>query len=91
MKKCFCCGQHIAQEDCPKCWSGHVRVGTIEFYWNGFLARRVEVAWCAACDNVWLVGLDGDKSPICRDCRERFIHLELGVEKAEPAAAPVAA
>ena len=81
---CYVCGQEVKQIECPKCWSGHTRVGVIEFVWNGYVAKRAEVAWCKTCDFVWIVGADGTYSPVCHDCRRR--HLEIAHDAQEPPA-----
>ena len=86
--RCFFCSAEMAPE-CPNCLSGHVRFGVLEFLWNGFLAKRVDLAWCHSCDLVWLVGADGHRIHICPECRERLLAVE--VQPVEPAAAAIAA
>jgi len=86
-KHCFCCGKEVEQQECPKCWSGHVRAGSVDIYWNGFLAKRVDVAWCASCDFVWIVGSDGGRTPLCRECRERHLSVETGAPRETAVAA----
>jgi hypothetical protein len=75
--RCFFCSTEVPEE-CPQCWSGHVRVGTLEFVWNGYVAKRVDVAWCHNCDAVWVVGADGQRVYVCRDCRARALAVNLG-------------
>lgn len=82
---CYVCGQEVKQIECPKCWSGHTRVGVIEFVWNGYVAKRAEVAWCKTCDFVWIVGADGTYSPVCHDCRRRHLELARPPEPAQVA------
>lgn len=82
--RCFCCGAEVPG-DCPSCWSGHVRVGSLEFIWNGFVAKRVEVAWCRLCDAVWFVGPDGKRTNLCKECRERLLAVHSEQAAAEPA------
>jgi hypothetical protein len=79
MTKCFCCGQEVSTTECARCSSGHVRTSVVEFFWNGWLAKRVEVAWCRSCDFVWLVDHQGTIHPVCRDCRERMLSVEKSV------------
>ena len=90
-KTCYCCGQEVAQTECPNCWSGHTRVGRIEFFWSGWLAKAVDVAWCKTCDFVWIVGADGGRAPICRDCRQRHLAIKLGAMAPEAPANVAAA
>ena len=80
--RCFFCTQEVP-EDCPRCWSGHTRIGTVEIVWNGYLARKVEVAWCYTCDMVWFVGADGNRTYVCADCQRRL--LEVPQKPAEAA------
>jgi hypothetical protein len=86
MKHCMCCGVEVAAE-CPGCESNHTRAGVLEFVWNGYLAKRVEVGWCHKCDLVWLENGDGSRVPICSGCRERL----LAVDVTEPRPAIAAA
>jgi hypothetical protein len=60
--------------ECARCASGHARIGTLEFVWNGYVAKRVEVGWCPKCDFVWLVDQEGTH-PVCRDCRDRLLRV----------------
>lgn len=86
-KHCSLCGAAMP-EDCPNCWSGHVRIGTLEFVWNGYVAKRVDVAWCHACDAAWLIEMDGKRQDVCRDCRARAIAVRLEtIDAAQPQAA----
>lgn len=75
-KKCYCCGQDVDAVQCGHCGSEHVRTGVLEFVWNGFVAKRVEVGWCHKCDLVWLVDYEGNNHPVCRDCRERLLSVQ---------------
>lgn len=75
MNKCFCCGAEVP-EDCPNCWSGHVRVGQATILWNGFVAKVIDVAWCQSCDEYWFVSADGKRTNVCRDCRERLLAVD---------------
>lgn len=73
--RCFCCGQDVDVVECAHCGSGHTKTGVLEFVWNGFVAKRVEVNWCPKCDFVQLVDYDGHNHPVCRDCRERLLSV----------------
>lgn len=86
---CYVCGQEVKEVNCPRCFSGHTIIGVIEFFWNGYLAKRAEAAWCKVCDFVWIIGMDGTYSPVCRECRRR--HLELAAPAAPPAVAEIPA
>lgn len=76
MSECAICGKEVSRQ-CVSCGSGHVVLGTLEFVWNGFLAKRVEVCWCARCDEVWFVGFDGERQPICHECRDRALAVAI--------------
>jgi hypothetical protein len=83
---CYCCGREVDPIRCARCASGHAQIATLEFIWNGYLAKRVEVGWCPKCDFVWIVDGEGTH-PVCRDCRERLLRVNLGEPESEPARA----
>lgn len=79
MRECFCCGKEVevSADACPACRSGHTRSGHADIFWNGMLARRLEVGWCHACDAAWILRENGNRSPICDDCRARALRVDL--------------
>lgn len=83
-RECFCCGKEVSQTCCARCASGHARIGFVEFIWNGWLYKRVEVGWCPKCDHVWLI--DGeDRRPICPDCRARIARVNQAGQESDSA------
>lgn len=88
MNHCIFCGVEVAAE-CPGCEGKHTREGTLEFIWNGYLAKKVEVGWCHTCDLVWIESGDGSRIPVCSGCHNRL--LAVDVAEQQPAAIELAA
>lgn len=91
MNRCFFCGTEVPHQ-CPNCQSEHVRVGAVEFWWGGVLAKKVEVAWCKMCDLVWFLwAADGGRAYICAACRKRALRVVPDEETAAELATSAAA
>lgn len=89
MNHCFFCGAEVPHQ-CPNCMSRYVTVGSVEFWWSGALAKKVDVAWCKVCDLVWFLwAADGGRAYVCADCRKRA--LRVVPEEALPEVAVTAA
>jgi len=69
---CALCGG-ITREICGDCESNSVQSGKLEFWWNGFLAKCVEVFYCSKCGSTWIQGMRQARRVICKPCRAKAL------------------
>jgi hypothetical protein len=71
-ENCFVCGK-TTEEICGGCNSRDPQIGVLEFFWNGFLAKKIHVYWCGKCGSSWIEGSDLIRRGICTECRGKAL------------------